>query len=96
MLLFPARCPLQTRLLPAGSITLESFFRRIPKEEQHPPPGSTAQQEGQASASLLPAQLAEDSMLEKASKARGYAGDSATERRERLLRAVQQRIDRLV
>ncbi|CAL5223634.1 g6178 [Coccomyxa viridis] len=79
---------------PAGGVTLDSFFKRIPKQEDSPS-GSAAQQGGQASASALPAQVAEDNRLEKATKDRGHTGDSAQERRERLMRAAQQRLDML-
>ncbi len=74
---------------------MESFFKRIPKQED-PSSESAAQQEGQASASVLPGQVAENSRIEEMSKARGHAGDSAQERRERLMRAAQQRIEKLV
>ncbi len=102
-----------TKVILAGSITLESFFRRIPKQEQHPPPttaaqpqpGSTAQhagaasgalQEGAAPASRLPVRPAEKIMPEKIPLVGGHAEDSMQERRKRLLRAAQQRVDRLV
>ena len=76
-------------------MTLDSFFKRIPKQEDSSS-GGAAQQEGQASASALPGHVAGSSRLGKESKARGHAGDSAQERRERLIRAAQQRIDKLV
>ena len=88
------------QLMLAGSITLESFFKRIPKQEQHPPPGAaawplpgrTAQHAG-AARGVLQEGAGLGSML---ARARGHAEDSTQERRERILRAAQQRIDRLV
>ena len=92
----------------AGGVTLEDFFRRIPKQdthnEQQPPPSSAAQQAGGASSAVKSedagpsATAIPGSVQERVHMPLGYghAGDSPAERRQRLLLAAQQRMEVMV
>lgn len=92
----------------AGGVTLEDFFRRIPKQdthnEQQSPSSSTAQQAGGASSAVqaedagpvtpvIPGNVQKRVHMPAG---HGHAGDSPEARRQRLLRAVQQRMEVVV
>jgi len=92
----------------AGGVTLENFFRRIPKQDTHdkPPPllSSTAQQTGGASSAVETEDAGPSTLVIPGSVQKrvnmpsgyGHAGDSPEARRQRLLLAVQQRMEVMV
>ena len=92
----------------AGGVTLEDFFRRIPKQdthsEQQSPPSGTEKQAGGASSAVKPEDAGPSTPAIPGGVQRrvqtpagcGHAGDSPEARRERLLLAVQQRMEVMV